>query len=216
MRRLEELQIISFDLDGTLVDRSYVDFFWNELIPLKYAEIHDVDIETAKRLVLRAYDDIGSNDIRWYQVSFWAKEFKLNNIDELVDEAVRRAYIYPEVYELLSRLFRKYTLIISTNADMIFVLKLLRVKGLLRYFKRIFSCVTHMKLIRKEDKFYRWICSELNVDPCEILHIGDDPIYDYQVPRNVGINAYLIDRQGRFIYIKHRLRRLDELYDMLA
>jgi len=216
MRRLKDIQVVSFDLDGTLVNRSYIDFFWNELVPLKYAEVHNVDIKTAKRLVLRAYDNIGSSDIRWYQVNFWAKEFELDNINELVDEAVRRAYIYPEVYELLNTLSRRYILVISTNADMVFVMKLLKVKRLLRYFKRIFSCVTHMKLIRKEDKFYRWICSELNMKPYEVLHVGDDPIYDYQVPRGVGINAYLIDRDSRFIYVEHRLQRLDELQHILA
>lgn len=210
------IKVVSLDLDGTIVDRSYVDYFWNVLIPRRYAEVHNIKEDEATRIVLSEYDNVGSNDIRWYEVEYWINKFKLNiDAKRLVLKAVKRAYIYPEVYDVVPRIAEKYTLVIATNADLIFAETLLLEKGFLKYFKRIFSCVTHLKLTRKTHKFYKWMCEELNVRPQEVVHVGDNPVYDLEIPREMGINAYLLDRDGRFD-VRFRLRDLRELRSLLV
>jgi hypothetical protein len=59
-------KVVSFDVVGTLVDFGYEDYVWKEVIPQFYARKRGVNIEEAKDYVLKEYDRIGKNDIRWY------------------------------------------------------------------------------------------------------------------------------------------------------
>ena len=59
------MKVVSFDVVGTLVDSYYEDYVWKEAVPRLYSRKRGVGIEEAKDCVLREYDRIGKNDIRW-------------------------------------------------------------------------------------------------------------------------------------------------------
>jgi len=56
----------------------------------------------------------------------------------------------------------------------------------------------------------------LKVNPEEIVHIGDHPVFDYLNPRKIGINAFLLKRNEHKIGLKvNSLKNLKEILDLL-
>ncbi len=53
------IQIISFDMDGTLVESEYTDWVWHHGIPDLYAEKAGLPFEEAKDFVIREYRKVG-------------------------------------------------------------------------------------------------------------------------------------------------------------
>jgi putative hydrolase of the HAD superfamily len=51
--------------------------------------------------------------------------------------------------------------------------------------------------VKKTAEFYQQVCDILNVDPQEIVHVGDHYDFDYLVPRKLGIQAFYLDRFGK-------------------
>ena len=67
---------VLLDLDGTLLDLHYDNYFWNEFIPTRYAQNHSVSVTDAKtRLSPRMLELQGTLD--WYCVDFWSQELDL-------------------------------------------------------------------------------------------------------------------------------------------
>ena len=194
------VSVISFDLNGTLVDRYYADYFWLELIPQIYAEEHGVSFEEAYSYVISEYDRIGPDNINWYLPEYWIRHFHLNvSLEELIERTLSKVMIYPEVPEVLRELGRDFILVISSNTSIEFIdaiLEKIYAEVGYRVFSRVFSCVTDMYLPRKEVRFYEYIYRSLQVPPHSILHVGDDLKYDYEIPRSVGMRACLVDRRG--------------------
>ena len=81
------MDVVSFDLFGTLVDKRPVDYFWLELIPGLYAEERGLELEEARREVFSKYEDVGESDLRWYLPSYWIEELGLKaSLRELLAE----------------------------------------------------------------------------------------------------------------------------------
>ena len=45
-------------------------------------------------------------------------------------------------------------------------------------------------MVKKEEEFYRRLCAVLGVSPAEMAHVGDHAVFDFEIPRLVGIDAY--------------------------
>ena len=197
----DEITVISFDLNDTLVDREYADYFWLELIPRAYAEKYKLGFNEAYSRVISEYNRVGPNDIKWYLPKYWIRHFDLDvSLEELIEETLSKVRIYPEVPEALRKLSERFTLIIASNTSIEFidpVLEKIHVEVGYDVFDKVFSCVTDLGLPRKEESFYKYVCDALKVVPSEVLHVGDDLKYDYVIPRNIGMNACLVDRKGK-------------------
>ncbi|MEM4577090.1 MAG: HAD family hydrolase [Candidatus Nezhaarchaeales archaeon] len=208
-----EVKVISLDVAGTLVSDSFIDYFWLELIPQLFAERHGVTLEESKRFVYSSYDKIGRNDLRWYLPSFWFKSFDLNlSVSEALNSIRDKVEVYSDVRKALVKLSSKRDLVISSNLSKDFIDVALEAIGF-RNFKAIFSCVTDLGLIGKTPEFYTFILKRLGVPPRAVLHVGDDPIKDYENPIRVGMKAILIKRSGNATY--PYVRDLMELLNIL-
>jgi putative hydrolase of the HAD superfamily len=209
------VEIVSFDLDGTLIKRRFADYFWLELIPRHYSRKYGLTIDEAREIVVRKYEEVGVDDIRWYIPEYWIRLFKLNlDVREELNSIRHLAEPYPDAVEILKNLYGKYSLIIATNACREFVDVEVKVIGE-KYFKHIFSCVSNYNLPRKTEEFYINIARELNVRPEDIVHVGDDEKYDFTVPRRVGVKAYHLDRSGKGNH-QYTIKSLMELERILS
>lgn len=191
------IKIVSFDLDGTLIKKGFTDYFWLELIPKLYSEKYRVAVSEARRIVIREYEAVGVDDIRWYLPEYWVNLFKLDfNVGEVLNSIKHLVEPYPDAIEIVKSLYGRYDMVIATNAHRVFINVEIDVIGE-EYFKHVFSCVSDYSLPRKTEEFYVRIARELGVEPSEIVHVGDDEKYDCIVPRRVGVNAYYLDRNRR-------------------
>ena len=218
---LRGVEVVSLDLNGTLVTRGYADYFWLELVPRAYAERWGLGLEEARRAVAAEYDRVGPGDLRWYLPEFWARRLGLDvDVGELVREAASRAEVYPDVPEALERLAEGFRLVVASNMPRGFAEAVVeRVEEAVgrRVFEGCFSCVSDLGIPRKEPAFYRYVCAEVGAPPARVLHVGDDVRYDYEAPLAAGLRACLVDRSGELGAAGVvAVRSLAELADLIA
>jgi len=111
------IKIISFDVDGTLVDLGFADRVWNYGMPELYSEKTGIDIEVAREMLRKRYEAIGDEDLRWYMPRYWFNDLGLDGDPrEFILRFKDDVKIYPEVPGVLSRLSKRYVLVATSNA----------------------------------------------------------------------------------------------------
>ncbi len=184
-------KIISFDLDGTIVDGRYGNMVWLEGVPERYAEKYSLPVAEALVEVKKAYDSVGVSHLLWYDIDYWLRRIDLTvSVPELLDRYCGYIRVLPHVAEVVEALHAKYQLVIASNAARIFVEKELSHTGLERYFSPVISATSDFGMVKKEEGFYRRLCAVLGVSPAEIAHVGDHAVFDFEIPRLVGIDSY--------------------------
>ena len=109
---------------------------------------------------------------------------------------VDKIKVYPDLNHILDGLRKRFPLILTSNAGREFIEIEMEATGLGKYFDRIFSATSDFHVVKKTAEFYQQVCDILNVDPQEIVHVGDHYEFDYLVPRRLGIQALYLDRSG--------------------
>jgi putative hydrolase of the HAD superfamily len=64
-------------------------------------------------------------------------------------------------------------------------------------------------------EFFAHICTTLEMQPEEVLHVGDDPHNDYEGARSAGLQAVLFDPKGKAEDVPRRVSRLDEVLGLM-
>src|SRR5512136_1974746 len=64
-------KVISFDLDGTLVNARYGDMVWNHGIPFEYSKKFNIPFHEAKTIIRGYYESVGDGDLLWYEIDYW-------------------------------------------------------------------------------------------------------------------------------------------------
>lgn len=210
---MAEIKVVSFDLDGTLFDSSFADSVWLEEIPRLYSVSRGISLVDAKKAVRTEYNEVGNERLEWYDLPHWIRKFDLDvTARELLKRSENRIRIYPEVPEVLQRLKQRgFRLIIITNARREFAdLELAKAK-IEDWFEHVFSSTTDFKMVKKTVETYQRVCNILEVSSQEIVHVGDDKNFDFDVPRKLGMLAFLLDRTGEKEgeFIIHNLKELN-------
>ena len=191
------LKIISFDMDGTLVDPDFTDWVWGHGIPTLYAVKTGVSFEEAKAFVVTEYLKVGEGAIEWYDIKYWFQFFQLElSWKSLMERYKDKIKIYPDVNHNLGRLKERFPLVLTSNAGREFIDIEMEATGLRSYFDRIFSATSDFGEVKKTVGFYERICEILGTQPQDIVHVGDHYEFDYLVPQSLGIRAFYLDRSG--------------------
>lgn len=197
---MKKVRFISFDLDGTLVDYSFANAVWLEGIPRLYAEDKGVSLDVAKVKVKKEYDRVGMTRLEWYDIYYWLREFRLEsrNWTTLLREYKHTIRAYPETREVMQTLGEEdYTLMVVSNAAREFLDIELQETHLTSYFTHVFSATSDFHQVKKSEILYQKILSQLDAQPSEVTHVGDDWHFDYVTPRKAGIRSFFLDRQNK-------------------
>jgi putative hydrolase of the HAD superfamily len=191
-------KIISFDMDGTLIDPGFTDWVWSYGIPVLYGEKNGLSFEEAKKVVEGEYRKVGEGAVEWYDIKYWFGFFRLEkDWKGLMRQFVDKITVYPDVNPILNHIKNRFPLILTTNAGKEFVEVEMEATGLERYFNRIFSATSDFGEVKKTVRVYKRISQILGVDPKEMVHVGDHYEFDFLVPRELGIQAFYVDRSGQ-------------------
>lgn len=211
------IKVISFDVDGTLVDAEYNDLVWLKEIPRLYAEKEGIDFKTAYDFILSEYEKVGENDMRWYDMNYWLELFGINRTyAEIMQKYTDRIKIYPEVEKILEILQNRLKMVVISLMPREFLdVKLKKLNG---YFSRTFSTTSDFKS-QKTTGVYIEICRLLCISENELLHIGDSWEKDYIAPKKAGIKTLYLDRTGNSeslaVEEKDTIRTLEEALAVL-
>jgi putative hydrolase of the HAD superfamily len=80
-----DIDTLLLDMDGTLLDLAFDNFFWLELVPGAYAESRGISLDAARDEVLSRYAPVVGT-LPWYCLDHWTGEFGLDL------EAMKRAH----------------------------------------------------------------------------------------------------------------------------
>ncbi len=95
----DRIETVLLDMDGTLLDLHFDDYFWLEHVPLRYAEKNGLTPDAARASLLSRYRSI-EGTLDWYCVDFWSRELGLD-IPVLKQEVDHLIRVHPFVREFL-------------------------------------------------------------------------------------------------------------------
>lgn len=189
---MKQIEVISFDAEGTLVTPDFSHAVWHEAIPALYARKNDIELARAREIVAREYAKVGDQRLEWYDIGYWFGYFQLGSPEAAIRSCVPKVGYYPEVREVLSSLEERYKLVVSSGTP----LELLepQLESVRNYFADIFSSISLCRGL-KTPQFYAYVCELMEVSPDRIVHVGDNWQFDYLNSRQAGINVFHLDRK---------------------
>jgi FMN phosphatase YigB (HAD superfamily) len=191
---VKQIELISFDAEGTLVTPDFSETIWHEAIPTLYARKQGIDFAQAKERITEEYRRIGDQRLEWYDIEYWFEYLSLGSSRPVIQSCIPKISYYAETMKVLSSLADEYRLIVASGTPIELLHLLLRdVKG---YFVRVFSSVSHYRGL-KSPEFYLGVCEEMGVEPGRVVHVGDNLQFDFLNARKAGITAFYLDRSGK-------------------
>ncbi len=167
------IEHVLLDMDGTLMDKYFDDYFWGHLVPERYAEKHSMTFGKAKEILFSKYKSL-EGTLNWTDIDFWSEELHLD-IPALKEQIRHLIEVHPHVEDFLSAL-KKYgkKVILATNAHYKTIALKMKKTELGKYFDRVIA--SYDMGYPKEDSRY-WINAErtLGFDKDKTLFIDDTP-----------------------------------------
>jgi putative hydrolase of the HAD superfamily len=94
-----EIDDVLLDMDGTLLDKYFDDYFWEILVPKTYAQKRGLDLRPAKQELLRRYKS-REGTLEWTDLDFWSDELGLD-IPALKIQVDHLIAVHPYVLEFI-------------------------------------------------------------------------------------------------------------------
>ncbi len=182
------IDTVLLDMDGTLLDLHFDNHFWQEHVPVRYAERHDLPHAEARRRLTDIYR-AKAGTLDWYCVDFWTRELQLD-IARLKEEVAHLIAVHPDVPRFLEalRAAGKGVVLVTNAHQKSLTLKMART-GLQVHFDLLIT--SHEVGLPKEDPaFWPALRAMVPYDPARTLLV-DDSLPVLRAARQAGI-AHLL------------------------
>jgi len=97
-----EIDAVFLDMDGTLLDLHFDNFFWQTYVPQCYARHKRISEESARAELASRYKDV-EGTLEWYCLDHWSRELGLD-IVLLKEEVDHLIAVHPHVMDFLAAL----------------------------------------------------------------------------------------------------------------
>jgi len=179
-----EIDTVLLDMDGTLLDLHFDNYFWLEYVPAVYAETHGMAEEQASRGLMARYKrEEGS--LNWTDLDFWSDELGLD-IPTLKTEVDHLIRIHPHVETFLQFLqaSEKKNYLITNAHGKTLDLKMAKTR-LGRYFRGIISA-HDIGIPKEEPRFWGRLDEQIGYDPARTL-LAEDSEANLRSAQTAGI-----------------------------
>ena len=179
---------VFLDMDGTLLDLYFDNHFWQEHVPMRYAQKRDLSVAAARaELGARYRSRVGT--LEWYCVDFWSRELDLD-IAALKEEVAHLIAVHPDVRDFLGAVRksgRRVTLVTNAHGKSL-ELKMRRT-GLEAHFDALITA--HQVGLPKEDPaFWPALQDREPYVPARTLMV-DDSLPVLRAARSAGLGHLL-------------------------
>ncbi len=178
------IETVLLDMDGTLLDLNFDNHFWQEFVPLRYAERHGMALDSAKRELAPRFKAM-EGKLEWYCLDYWSSELALN-IAELKQELAGLIAVHPHVTEFLDAVRasgRRLLLVTNAHRDS---LSLKMEKTCLRQFFDEIVCSHDFGLAKEQQGFWQ-ILQDRHVYEKRRTLLVDDSLAVLRSARSFGI-----------------------------
>lgn len=178
------IDTVLLDMDGTLLDLHFDNYFWMTHLPRRYAEHHGLPGEEATRTLHQKFHELRGT-LNWYCLDFWSEQLAVD-IRTLKHEIRHLITERPHALNFLERLGQiGKSRILITNAHPDSLSLKLTMTGIAPLLDNIIS--SHQYQTPKEDQaFWRKLQSEIAFEPERTLFI-DDSVTVLTAAREYGI-----------------------------
>ena len=183
-----EIDTVFLDMDGTLLDLHFDNYFWLTYLPKRYAETHDIPLDTAQQ-TLTSLIQSQEGSLNWYCVDYWTETLNID-ISKLKEEIQHLIAFRPHVQPFLEYLKAQgKERILLTNAHPKSIRIKLSITRLDHYVDQIISSHT-LGYPKEDDRFWPLLANHFHFDPKRTLFI-DDSIRVLHAAERYGIGHLL-------------------------
>lgn len=165
------IDTVLLDMDGTLLDLHFDNYFWLTHLPARYAQHHGLCPDEASQKLHQLFHETRGT-LNWYCLDFWTRNLEVN-IRQLKEEVQHLIAERPHVMQFLRALqAADKQRILITNAHRESLDLKLAVTGIERELDKIIS--SHDYGYPKEDQqFWHTLAEHVQFNPSTTLFIDD-------------------------------------------
>jgi 5'-nucleotidase len=185
---MKDIRYVLLDMDGTLLDKYFDDYFWEHLLPEKYAEKKNITFGRAREELLAKYK-IHEGTLNWTDIDFWSDAVDID-IPALKEQIHHLIEVHPHVEDFLKMLrHQRKKVYLVTNAHYKVLDIKLKKTELGKYFH---AAVTSFEVGYPKEmrKFWEKIEKQLCFDKEKTLFI-DDTVAVLKTAAQYGIKYIL-------------------------
>lgn len=184
------IDTVLLDMDGTLLDRYFDDYFWHHYVPEVFGRENGIEISLARNILRQRYD-ARKGTLEWTDLDFWSQELQLDipalklKVDYLIS-------VHPYVIDFLRfcrRIGKKVHLV--TNAHSKTLAIKMQKTALGGHFDQI-VCSLELGTAKEDPAFWPRLQVMLAFDPARTL-LADDTEAVLVAAREYGL--------GHLIYV---------------
>ena len=162
---------VLLDMDGTLLDRHFDDYFWEKYVPEIYASKHEISVVQAGSELLARYKS-REGTLAWTDLDFWSNELDLD-IPDLKTQVDHLIAVHPYVIDFLRycQKINKPTYLVTNAHSKTLDIKMGKT-ALQGYFDKII-CSLEVGLAKEDPAFWERLGSMITFDPARTM-LADD------------------------------------------
>lgn len=193
----QKIDTVLLDMDGTLLDLYFDNYFWLKYLPKAYAEQQGLSQQESEKHLFKRFSDI-QGTLNWYSLDYWTEQLGVNIL--ALKQDIRHLIAVREgVWDFLAFLQREHkqvTLVTNAHPDSL-ALKM-KVTRMAKYFDGMVSShdLGHPK---ESQNFWQALLKSRPFNPKKTLFLDDTPsILDAAAKFGIGHlwAIYQPDSQG--------------------
>lgn len=165
------IDAVLLDMDGTLLDKYFDDYFWEKYVPQVYSRKHNLSEDEAEKRLLAKYRSVEST-LQWTDLNYWSKRLGLN-IAEMKQEIDHLINVHDHVFDFLTFVTSHHIkLYLITNAHP----KTLEIKLAKTHIDPFFDeiiCADEIGAAKEQIEFWHGLEKVLNFDKSRSLFADD-------------------------------------------
>ncbi len=167
----KEIEFVLLDMDGTILDKYYDDYFWEIYVPMKYAEKEGLSFEESQKILFTMYK-AEEGTLNWTDIDFWSMKTGLD-IFNLKKEVSHLINPHPDTEDFLKFISSngKKVYLVTNAHNKVMELKLQKT-GLHKYFH---STITSFDIgyPKEKEDFWKNLYELIHLEPENSLFIDD-------------------------------------------
>lgn len=168
----KQIDTVLLDMDGTLLDLYFDNYFWQEYLPKHWAELNGLTPEHASQQLKTWYEQ-EAGTLSWYCIDFWTERLKFDvfSLKADVEHLIQKR---PHADTFLQRLKESdYRVIMVTNSHERLIDMKIKKTGIDVFFDEIISS-HRLGYAKEEQAFWQRLQDEIGFSNSHTLLVDDN------------------------------------------
>lgn len=168
----KEIDTVLLDMDGTLLDLHFDNYFWHDYLPKKWGETNNLDLEAARAALMPGFYE-WAGTLSWYCLDHWSDHLGMDilKLKEDVGHLIKERPGTLELLQFLSDINMRKAIVTNAHAGLISMK--FNVTSIGDYFDDVF-CSHDFGFPKEDPEFWSELQKTYPYDPNKTLLIDDN------------------------------------------